>query len=515
VHASLWPSRALRLIEEIEGTHDVAAIPALAEVALDCHGRVAARAAGAVRVLLGDVPDSELARLDRKIRGSYVLAPTGIEQVLLDRVTELGPDAWAIFAVLCSYYDGHVRERAARHLSHERSGVELRFLLLRARDHVEQVRAVAYDAIRARLVPAHAARLASHAGLVVDLERQTRFDHSALVADIAALLGGPEGEGAVNDGLRASDFRLRRVWYRVALGSAWAARSLAFGFDDEDPVIRIRCAERALRETSNDVFRAAVDRMLSDPYMPVRRRGLRAVVRRLPDRAPAVLRAALLDRSGSIRGEARWHLSKDPAFNAAAFYRDALARQDLAIRATALHGLADVGVAGDARAVEAFLDDPRPSVRAAALRAFARLAPQPVEKLLAALGDPSARVSRLAVRLLEPHREILDLPRLVAMLGRSPFRHVRACVFRVIDSMPRWEGGAPILLACGSADEALAAMARDALDRWLQRYNHSFDRPSAAQLKDFRAALDRARLDPRTRHELEHIARGWAASLGS
>lgn len=496
------------LLRRLELCGEPAVIPEITAFLLDARGRVARRAGRVIAALLEAVPNPDLVRFDVHLRQACwwfqdrwrKLATEDVE-----RLDALGEPA--VLATLCSHPNGRVRERALRLLDRERGGVELRFLLVRANDWVTPVRDVAYGAVRERLVPAYAHHFVACLVLVDRLMHVGRNDHAELVGEIVRLLGASDCGGALLDGLDNDDRRVRRLAYRVALEAESAGQAVTRGLDADDPLVRLWCARRARHAFSGDPLRDLVARMRRDPVMPVRREGMRTALAEFPDQAHEALEASLLDRSPSLREEARYYRAKRSAFDAASFYREALAQGGH--RYAALCGLAETGGETDLATLERTLDDPAPKFRAAALRGVARLSPAPVDRLLAGLEDPSPKVVRLAAHLLASHDSILDGDLLWNAWERGTYRHTRRHVLWLFQEMPKWDGGPLILRATLTDHEEARAMAREATLHWLGRYNRSFVKPSRQQLEAFAQAIEAAAIPDETRATLRDIAEDW------
>jgi hypothetical protein len=123
--------------------------------------------------------------------------------------------------------------------------------------------------------------------------------------------------------------------------------------------------------------------------------------------------------------------------------------------------------------------------------------------------DPSAGVSRTALRLLMCHAARLDAGELRAILDRTGDAPAGRHALRLFDVMPKWDAGAILLDATRAPRADVADMARKAVARWLSRYNRSFERPTEDELAAFARAVDAARLDESTRADLRHIVTSW------
>ncbi len=504
-----WVGRAdsAAILDELEQRGEPAAIPGLMAFLVGAKGGEAVRGAQVLRTLVGRVSNRDLAWLDRLVR-SWAwqfedtwerLRPGGVK-----RLARVGDDAWAVLAVCCSHPNGYVREEAVRLLREERSGRELRFLLLRANDWVKPVRVAAKQAVLDRVTSEHAPRFVACLDLVANLNRAGGGAHADLVHDITALISRDESVEALRAGLAAPERRTRRLAYRVALQSTLASEAIVLGLAGDDTLVRLICARRATELPLASVMAE----LRHDPSTALRQLGLRSLLANSPDRADTALREALLDRSGALRSLARYHLAQRGEFDMTAFYRAAISERRSLY--AALCGLGETGDAADLPTFERHLDDETPRVRCAALRGLARLAANvPYGQLLTALDDRSPRVARTAAVLLLRHAGGLDRETLWDKWEHPAHAHSRKQALRLIGAGRKWDAGTLVLRATRSRQEDARALAMSALRRWLARYNHTFATPSPEDLERFTQAIDGARVSDATRSNLRHIAKSW------
>jgi hypothetical protein len=240
--------------------------------------------------------------------------------------------------------------------------------------------------------------------------RSVRSRGTALVRRVAAVLREAESRDEVRAALKSPDAVLRRSAYGILVSgdaeSGDLEALLAQAQSDADAEVRRWAADalRRLPPTHNrdELLHAA----LRDRAPVVRKAALNtcSALRVLPrDALPDIL----LDGQTSVRTQAA-RLLERVALDVAAseFYREAV-RTKTRLR-PALLGLGETGGVRDADAVLPFVHDRSPGVRAAALRALSRLAPDPhVDRFAAAVFDRHARVSNEATRALCRHAHLL------------------------------------------------------------------------------------------------------------
>ncbi len=492
----------------------------LVSVLMRSRGPVAcAVAAEELALLLRDLPVDELPPLAKRLgalrrwtwRSCFGLDPSAAEARRVARlVLPADTDALALGAISC-LDNGYVREAAVRRLARATpSAVEaaLPFLLLRANDWVDEVRVAARTALEGFLLPVHATAWARALPMVDRLRAAGRADHRTLIARVEELVtAAPAALGvALRTGGRSARQCLASAGRR-GLAVPHALITAALG--DRDVRLRLAAA-RFLAAGLLEPLRAELPRLERDPFPPVRIAALDATLARLPERADAVLRAALCDRSGSVRWRALFlRRGRDPDFDARAFYRAVLAEGALRPSKAAAAMLGALGKPADGEILLRLLDDPRVGLRRTALRALARLTGGlHLDRLRAELESPARGVSRAACEALEPYARRLDDDALGRLL-EAPHAHVRQHSLRLLCSGERWVALRWLLRASRSADGALRAASRARLERWEEELNRCYAPLDDTRREGLRrllaAARDLGSLRPRLRDVLTRL----------
>ncbi|HYY10848.1 MAG TPA: HEAT repeat domain-containing protein, partial [Kineosporiaceae bacterium] len=298
-------------------------------------------------------------------------------------------------AVLASWHvDGYLRERAVEQLAARRGPVVASALAVRLLDHVPQVRAAAFRALRGQLSVEVTERV-----LAVVVAAQDR--HNARDV-LAALTEALREDGSFDAGLRQAmaspEVRLRR-W---ACATAHAAGALTVGQlvdaveRDPDQLVRARCAGWLAEAAEPAQLRALLTSRAAQARV--------VALAKVPDADldEAALRAGLADRSPSVRETARWR-ARRRGVDLAAWAREALSAGEMTARQRVgwLECLVAAGDRADVGLVERVLDAPERFVRAGAVAALASLGGrEAVPRLRGLLLDPSPRVSASAARAL-------------------------------------------------------------------------------------------------------------------
>ena len=397
--------------------------------------------------------DEELVRIDESARRYWAVYESASPDLLLDVL----------------HPSGFKREAAIQRLSKRRDGSELRYLLLRVNDWVPQVRDRAIAAVEARLTPEYAPHFAKHLGLVARLWRSRRVDHSDLLHAILQLMSSDTLLRAMTE--HRGD--TRRVIFRILVDRNAADSELfrtmaRFG----DPAIRLAAMRTLPVEGNRDVFESLFD----DPVGAVRAYALMMAADR------ERLQAALFDRNANVREMARYRL-RDDGIDFAALYRTAVPSL------VAIAGLAETGTRADVTIVAPFLEDPRATVRRAAIRTVLTLGGDDyVDRVLPLLSDESRGVSSQARRSLMPHGPVLDAATLWTLYESTTADYVRRNVLTLMTALPRWE----------SITFFVRALAHEHIARWNEFFNRRPSAPTTRQLQALDEALAQSSLPEET-----------------
>ena len=440
----------------------------------------------------------ELANLDKKVRERSLYLPPEIlwPQISAEEVKRILKTPGAsvpLLGLVSFHHSGYIREFAVRRLSERNTGSELPFLLLRLNDWVDPVYQLALAAVQERITPQYAEALVRNISLEFELERQTRHEHGKVLTAITTLLKRQECDVALQQGLIAPDKTTRSLCFQVLVEAddARLPLSIPTKLADAHPAIRLSAARIARIMLKEDELRALLPTMRLDTFMPVRREALYACVERLPYLAPAALTTALLDPSAGIRGIARYHLRQSENSDISAFYRQVLTESVSASSLNvALSGLGETGTAADVSLILPYLAHPLAKVHRASVRAIAKLdGDNQIEALLAALTDEKPSVAHEAREALRSRLGFVDKETLQHLFQTQLHLHVKLDVLALLSALPKWDSLPFLVEAAIDEDSTLRAQAVKHLQAWFSRYNHSFTRPTTAQIERLAKAL--------------------------
>ncbi|MES9541074.1 HEAT repeat domain-containing protein [Actinomadura sp. NPDC000600] len=360
--------------------------------------------------------------------------------------------------------DGRRRESAVAYPGMGADGVLLPALVLRTADWAPQVREAARRSLVAALKSADTAALVAAAGVAVAIESWERGGH-ALEAVAEALRAAPDEVLASARGQQ--DVGVRRLAYRSWLASDRPRHEevLLAALDEQDVVCQMLCAEWLVSDALRCRRVDGLERLLGEGGA---RAGVAALTALVELGRPDAGVAHLADRSAMMRATAQWaarRAGRDPAV----IYRDALASDRAPGRVRALvAGLGECGTRQDVDVLLPFLEDPRPRVRAEAVRAVRRLG-GPVAPIAGMLADPAPVVVRAVRRGLRGEPGAVPAPRLWALLAADSPPHVRVGAYEQLCGMDTWTRVHADLHLLAARDAELGARARDDLIDWSRR----------------------------------------------
>jgi hypothetical protein len=367
--------------------------------------------------------------LDETTRHTWWSAPRW-SAIAVRRLAEGEPSPVGL-TVAAFHPVGHVREAAVAYLAGLGDTPALPVLALRASDWVPQVRDRARSALEQRLTRPSGAALTATAALALALRERREGRWLAARIDTVLREGPVE---LLSAALAAPDRRVRRTAHLTALaaGRLDLARMLHAAEHDGDLLIRIRCAEAAVRTAVAAGTVGLVRPLLSSGTGAVRAEAIHVLARE-GDLSPAL--AALAHRNPIVRAVAQAALRRtgsDPA----EYYR----RLVMSPRPEpgSIAGLGETGTADDAGLLAPWLAHPQPRGRAGAVRALRRLGAVDPDALAAMLTDPSGAVVRQVTTALRPWASRLDPRALRELLATGNPHHIRVAAYRLLCERDTW-----------------------------------------------------------------------------
>lgn len=504
----------LAVLEELVRCDESATIPYIAPVLVSGTRREVVAGAQAIATLLSLTSPEDLVWLDEMMRGYWVFRDgygerwRRLEPRELAKWVGPGEPGVLLFRLASFHANGFIREAAIRRLALVADGSELPYLLLRLNDWVPQVRQAAQEAVSERVSADYIDHFVQNLALVIRLRKLERTDHRRLLERISDLLASPAARSAMVTTLRHGPTELRRESFHLLTSGdpADLEESLLVALQSEDPVVRLWSLCRAATTFEREQLLTVLDRLCADPSVAVRCEALSLLATEFPDKATERLQAALLDRSASVRGTARFQLRKRGILDFAQFYRDAMETSVAGRLAVSIAGLTETGVPADAERFLPHFLHPSARVRRAVIWGLVKLGgAQYTHLVLGRVLDATPGVSKQATSALQIHAPAVGGIALWTRFAASSLTHVRQNLLRLMAALPKWESIGFLVRAAGEDDEIISSVAREYIRHWNAQYNKSQAIPSTEEIQRLKAALTQwgAILGPMDRALLE------------
>jgi HEAT repeat protein len=364
-----------------------------------------------------------------------------------------------VATVTSLHVDGRFRHRAVRVLAPGHSPLRAAALALRSLDHVAEIRQDAVTALLADLDVDSAGRALS----VLLAGRRRYLSAEALAAVGQRLLATAGAEKIVGALGHCPDRHVRRWSYELGhrYGALRVETLLETLHGDDDQLLRATAAQWLAELAEPRVLVSLLAARSTDARL--------VALSRLPEEhlTPPALLPLLADRSSRVRETARWR-AKRAGLDPLDWYRRQLAGDSSGPRrlAACLDGLAAAGMHADSETAAGYLAHPAPSVRAAAVSAFASLSDTSDvrRELPPLLVDASPRVAITAARALgRAGATATD----AGAAWASDQAWSRRAAWQLSRAGGNWDRVEADLRAACDSDPALSGLGRAGVRNWL------------------------------------------------
>ncbi|MBX9724815.1 MAG: hypothetical protein K2X81_25645, partial [Candidatus Obscuribacterales bacterium] len=302
------------------------AIPYLLSFLIHSEKQLADAAAETIAIISSKMNSAQFSQLDERIRArSYSTIKLreswdAQRQELVPLMRRFEPQS--VFMGLASmHHNGHVRELAVGALDLINDGSEIPYLLLRVTDWVPSVSNKAKAALRKRLHVENAGRFLANIVLVDALRQRKRGDGAELFQSIHNIAAEAQLSDFLKE-LESNDRRARRLCLYIALGIKISVRIevIKQSLENSDNQVRRIALLSSVAHFSKADLSLLLQNALKDSFPSNRKEALRIMLSQYPESAEMELKAALLDRSPSVRAFSRFHLKeKEAQFDFAQF----------------------------------------------------------------------------------------------------------------------------------------------------------------------------------------------------
>ncbi|UKS23914.1 hypothetical protein LOZ80_19930 [Paenibacillus sp. HWE-109] len=502
---SLWGTFAnkneekLRLIRLVGQSAEIAAVPYLIPLLLDCNADLRSTAVNAMESLLRNCRLEDLVWLDEHIRGfSPYLPSSRLEAWYKIKISDF-KKVDRVLVYLCSLHpNGYIREKAVEELSQIRDGQELPYLLIRLNDWVETVRTQARMAVNERIISEYASEFINNLPLVIRLRTRNRVSHHHIVESVFGLLNLEESFPAVMNGLESSTFITKRMCYQIALGYQNSQQLLVLNkaLKQSEPIIRLMAC-RVICD-SKLLFPSYFNRLINDRYAPIRRITLTTLAEKNHIDAIPELQNSLVDPHISVREVSRFYLNSATEIDFANHYLDYLWGENTKSLATALIALGEVGGPEHVEILAEYASHVDIKIKRAGLRGLSLLnCEQFLELFYIALQSDNNGLTVEGYRGLRKKAHLIDSNRLLNILLKSPEIHVAKYVVRLFAIINKWDQLRCLLSALQMMNEDNIRVEIIAqLRKWISSFNRSVQaKPKTFKIEEVDKMLDRLQQD--------------------
>jgi len=488
------------ILKQIELSSEVAAIPALLHIFVNENRELQHAAARAMHTLFQGLTPGDFADFDETIRRSswsswnygrstFLRAPKNIRSL-----TIFADYSNFLLGIFACHADGYTRESALRALDDCNTGEELPFFLLRANDWVENVRTVAVNLLHKRTREEYVPHFLKFLPLVLRLRRAGRLNHQATIDRIQELFTLPSASSHIESGLTAKDKVIRRFCYKVALRTGDANRLLAItkrALADRDLQISLDAVKGLSSAPTSSDLHELIERVLRSTAPQLRLSALRLTIEKYPQFAHAECRRALLDRNSGVRQQAQFYLLKTGGLNVCECYAEMLHTAAAKALPNVIAGMGEVCAKPQISLLEPYLSSPRSGVRVRAYRAIAQLdRNHSVDSFLKGLEDDSTRVVRTASMLLRKRANLVGGERIWEIHTKLARARQRRWTLFLVAGLTKWDSCYFLVRGLNDPDVEVSTLARKYLERWVERYNKSFMRPTKEQRERVSALVE-------------------------
>jgi hypothetical protein len=327
--------------------------------------------------------------------------------------------------------DGRDREKAIKHPAMRDDPRLYPVLAIRTTDWATSVQDQATRVLAGVLADADARTLLAILPVAVRLGDRQRGRHAIALVHDALLRADDKTLVAVRG---CDDLRGRRFAFHACLeaGRIDQRQLVDAALHETDIISRTRCAETLAAQATSQSRPEVLEELLGSTSARVRVEALTALVRLgRTDSGPRFL----ADEASMVRLTAQWAVRRAGADPAEMYRQQLAARPENGVRGL-LAGLGDCGTRTDADLVLPYLWDPRPRVRAEAVRTLRHLGAS--IDLAPMLEDPAPVVVRDVVATLRISGPSVAVERLWTLFGPANPRHVRRGAYRLLSTHDAW-----------------------------------------------------------------------------
>jgi hypothetical protein len=478
--------KLIPLLGRISARREPTFLPDILTLLWDKNAEVVFETCATIAVLILKIPPADLPTFDSQLRARWLCwsGMGSLDGSQLERLQQ-SPTWWGSFAILGSHPSGFVRQAAVEQLAKDETGEALPFLLLRASDWVEQVRAAARDAIEPKLKNVRPATWAKCLPLAFRMRGMLRHQPKDLLDEVEMLCAGQPEFLKTNF---AADHLSAFLRYRYRLAKVYTPiplRSLITAALEQSQVgVRLLACDWVMEDAEGANREAFAQALLEDKAPMVRARAFWKIASARPEAYAAQIEEGLMDRSEAVQDLARgvWRLLLHR--DALAFYqqRAATAKRSAEI-IPVVRGLRAEGTGADEALIRPLLQHPLTKVRREGLKTL--VAWNVSDKgalLIEGVQSKLPSYAKECSRLLAKNPGLISSSLIQRLLDSTDRFEARQIALRLAVKMSKWASLPLILqaysiLACRDRAEA-------AIRIWYRDFNRNQTAPSKQEAED-------------------------------
>jgi len=399
-------------------------------------------------------------------------------------------DQLLVLELASFHQSGYVRQKAVELLNRIHQGTELRCLLIRLNDWVDNVASAASLAVTARLSETYRAAFVSELPFVLHLFETGRRNNLAMLQRILELLTSHDPQKLLATIQNNHSEAVLRSFFKLCLRlEIDSVKNLVkAGLAANDPYLRGCAMNFVARKLPLEEQLGIAAAFYGDRSVTVRRIALSIAVQDGGKSALAELRRALFDHSHSVRDIAQFYLRKQQQDVAEVYRQELLINPESLI---ALQGLSETGGDVDEVCFLTYARHTLPSRRHAALRGLSHLHGEKVDAvILAMLLDSKPRIARLSGRILHDQDRRVSGQQLFDLYLASQGGISQQRILHLFEKLGKWQHVLWTMRLLPSLKKPESEEIINKLKQWFSppRSSFVFSAPFANEIDDLRSA---------------------------
>lgn len=380
--------------------------------------------------------------------------------------------------------NGYFRERCLMQLSKYKDIKAYRFICLRLKDWVSEIRVAAKNYI-VQIIENEGKNNLLYLLPYLDKVKESSYHQPTEVINIIS-------ETLLNDtailqkGVLSRNIVIKRFCYKLLLQSY---HGLDYFFErvmyEKDGFCRRMIVQSIFTRSSDESLQSWFPLLLASRLCEIRRITMDKLFKMKPDHYIESLKPMLLDKNAAVRDNARYLLNKAAKIDYRQFYIENLES------AGSIYGLGETGSITDAKSLLPFLKSESQQKIVAAMTALANITgDEYTDYFVEQLRSEHAGMSKSAARILKNKNYLPYIETIHTMFLSEKHLHIRRNCAVLLISLSKWDAIRYILEMCEDDDRKIVLFGETAYRNWTEKFNRSYVSPTAAQIIKLRQFID-------------------------